>query len=107
MRVRRHRMRMAGERMTMRERPTRGANVPERGRGLVLHGVDGHPVLKRRDDSASAGGAAFEHIAAAGKHGIVVEPDEMRRQLIRHQRCGAHGQHVAAADIDLVGQGER
>src|SRR6202171_3890239 len=80
---------------------------PEGGRGLMLHGVDRDAVLQGRDHRARGGAAAFEHIATARNHGVIVEPDEMRGELIRDQRCRGGYQHVAAADIDFVGEDQR
>ena len=70
--------------------------------------VDVETVLELGDRSRRRPAADLEQIGAAGQHRLGAHPQEMRRELIGDLRAAVRArQHVAARDVDLVGQRQR
>ena len=52
--------------------------------------------------------AELEQVRASGRHRLLGHPDDVRLELVgRRRRVLGRDDHVAAADVDLVGQGDR
>ena len=71
----------------------------------VLEGVDVDLVLERADGGRDGARADLHQVGAARQHRLLVHPHERRLELVGDLRRGiGGGQHVAAADVDLVGR---
>ncbi len=55
-------------------------------RGQMLHRVDVHLVLRRRDAAGDGARAELDQIRTAGKHRFLVHPDDGRLELIGNRR---------------------
>ena len=76
--------------------------------GQVLHGVDVDLVLGLGDRGADGAGADLQQVGTAGQHGLVVHPDHGGLELVGDgRRAAGDRDDVAAADVDLGGEGER
>ena len=75
--------------------------------GQVLEGVDVDLVLRRRDRDPDRPGADLQEVGPAGEHLVVVHPHDVGLELVGDVgRRVVGAQHVAAADVDLVGEDE-
>ena len=74
----------------------------------MLQIVDIELVFQARDGGGRGLTAAFERVAAAGQHRLLIEPDDVRRDLIGDRgRLLDPTDDVAAAGVDFLGKGER
>ena len=77
-------------------------------RGNVLQRVDVHLVFQRRHGGVDRLRPDLQQVRTALQHRPIVHPDDRRLELIGDGRRGVSGrEHVAAADVDFVGKGQR
>ena len=75
--------------------------------GQVLLGVHVDPVLDLADAGGHGARADLQPVGPARQQGRVAHPQHMRGELVGHRRwIAGRGDHVATADVDLVGQGQ-
>ncbi len=106
--VRSVRVRLEGNRLRRRE--IDHADVVERqgARRQPRVAGDVHAVLDRGHPRADLLRLRFEQIRAAGDQLGTRHPEQPCFELVGHlRRRGDRGNHVAAADVDLIGQGQR
>jgi len=75
--------------------------------GQVLLGVDVDLVLDLGDRGADRARAQLQQVGPARQQALVAHPQQVRGELVGDlRRIDRGGDHVAAAGIDLVGQGQ-
>ncbi|MND74614.1 hypothetical protein D3C80_662110 [compost metagenome] len=73
----------------------------------VLQAVHIDPVLEVGAAHADGAATDLHQVRAPGQHRLFVHPHQGRLELVGHRRRRVgQGEHVAAADVDLVGQGQ-
>jgi hypothetical protein len=76
--------------------------------GEVLERVDVDQVLRRGDRGAERARAELDQVRAARQQRLLAHPDHVRLELVGEAgRIVGGADHVAAADVDLVGEGQR
>src|SRR5690606_35142931 len=75
--------------------------------GQVLLGVHVDPVLDLADAGGNGAGADLQPVGSTGQQRGVAHPQHVGGELVGHRgRVAGGGDQVAAADVDLVGQGQ-
>ena len=76
--------------------------------GQVLLRVHVHAVLDLGDRGHDRARAELEPVGTPRQQRLLAQPQQVAGELVGHLRWrGGRSQHVAAADVDLVGEGER